>query len=187
MKLSLNTPAIFVCVLGLGLLMLGLGLDRHFGGVKLLQQVDSPGVFTLAIILAGPQLKWASWADILLIVPGYTLLFAGLLMWLRRRLGDRFRRSRVAVKCVLAAAALSDQYENLMVQIGLRQCGAYDPKVAGTPFLREPEAWIVTGMNAASWSKWVFLVATVVGIIGLWIASLMNRPSTPHTGANRTW
>lgn len=59
-KLSLNTPARSVCVLGLGLLMLGLGLDRHFGGVKLLQQVDSPGVFTLAIILAGPQLKWAS-------------------------------------------------------------------------------------------------------------------------------
>lgn len=161
---------------GLGITLIGLFLSQAFGGVADLQAATSPDEFGAVADEIGSGVRWASWVDILVIVPGYTLLLGGLLLLLART-GPSFVPSAKVGLRLLGAGVVFDQIENAALQVGL---GTVDLDQPGADEIVDPAGWLIAVLQGAYWLKWICLLSVVVIIVGL----VLRRRGQRQTEAN---
>ena len=153
---------------GLVLLIAGYALMEFWGGVLDLQSVT--GAETLASALDDPARNpvWASLADLLVFVPGYLLLFGGLLVLVAYRNPARSWRNRFASAGVglVASLALVDQVENVALQIALR---GLRPDRAEA----ETVASAVETLQVANLAKNALLIAVAAVLLGLAVPAVI--------------
>lgn len=166
-------------VLGLILSVIGLILMARWGGVEEIQGATSPEEFAKVAASVGNQLRLASWSDILVFVPGYTLLVGGILALFRGPEGTVSRGARVGMG-FLGAGVIIDQVENLMVQLGL---GRVDLDQPGPSEIVHPADWLLSVLQFAFVGKFVGLALAVVTILGLVVIAAKKRlgNSTPSS------
>ncbi|MDE0135592.1 hypothetical protein [Candidatus Poriferisodalis multihospitum] len=164
MRKRWSRPAV-VSAAGLLLAIVGLVVSNAWGGVDSIQAATSSEEFATLAHEQGNQVRWASWADIVLIVPGYGMFLGGLLAVLR---GDdpKPRSQRVAAvgRMVLVAAVVSDQTENAMLQLGM---GGVDLDGPVSDAAVDPSGWLIGVLQAAFWAKWVLLLGSVAAVVTL--------------------
>ena len=158
-------------VTGLLLTALGFTLFSIWGGLDELQRASTPAEFATAAE-HGNQVRWASWADILLFVPGYVLLLCGILAIFVRTASTPLAVRTAAIIGTVAAIAggLADEIENALVQLGLGtvDLGADNAVVA-------PRDGLITALNAATTAKYVFGIVAVAVVVGLAANALLAR------------
>ncbi len=161
-------------ILGLILSVIGLVLMAKWGGVEEIQGATSPEEFATVAASIGNQLRLASWSDILVFVPGYTLLVGGVLALFRDPDGAVRRSARIGMG-FLGAGVIIDQVENLMVQLGL---GRVDLDQPGPSQIVHPSDGLLSVLQIAFVGKFVGLALAIATILGLAVIAAKNRLST---------
>jgi len=146
----------------------------RWGGLNDLQNASDPQEFVDVALANGREVRWASWADIVLLVPGYVLFVAALLACFRRRAGTPpgVRRASLLGTWAVVAGGVTDEVENAIVQLGLRSVDftAVDPVDAG-----RPADGLITALNAATFSKLLFLFVAGVLLAALFVRAACLR------------
>ncbi len=98
-------------------MVVGYTLTHLWGDVLAIQLAGSPSEFVSLAEAVEGGMQRAFWADILILVPGYTLVFVGIF---------NLRRPRAARLCrwglrLALLGALLDQVQNVMILFGLAQ------------------------------------------------------------------
>jgi hypothetical protein len=153
---------------------LGLGLILLWGDVRDVQAASSSAEFIAATLNHDNSLRLASWADILILVPGYTLLVLGVLT--RIVSGDGVlscvRRGTAVGRVVIVAAALADQIENVLVRLAI---GNVDLTATDPTDVVEPGDSLISALHVTYLTKTALLGTTVVILLGLTVRSWWNR------------
>jgi len=159
---------------GAALSVIGLGLILLWGNVTDVQSASNPAEFIAATLNHDNSLRLASWADILVFVPGYTLLVLGLLARFVSRddVLSCVRRGTNVGRVVIVAAAIADQVENILVRLAI---GNVDLAAGGPSDIVDPSESLISALRAAYLTKTVLLVATVGILLGLTLRSRWNR------------
>lgn len=152
--------------LGLVLAVVGGVLIQVWGGVGDVQSASSAAEFSDAAHSHGNQLRSASWADILLFVPGYVLLGAGLFALFYRASGAaRWVRLTALVGVVaIVATALADETENFIVRAGL---GDVDLDVVGPSRTVSPSEGLINALQVAYYTKTGLLALSLLVLVVL--------------------
>ena len=155
-----------VIATGLVLSAVGFALFLRWRGLDELQTASDPTEFAAIAVAHGSDVRWASWADIGLFVPGYVLLLGGILAVFRRRSATpvRVRRASILGTWAAVAGGVADQVENTIVQLGLRavDLSASDPLNAG-----RPSDELITALHAATAGKFLFGALALLVVAGL--------------------
>ncbi len=159
---------------GAALSVVGLGLILLWGNVTDVQSASNPAEFIKATLNHDNSLRLASWADILVFVPGYTLLILGLLG--RIVSGDGVlscvRRGTAVGRVVIVAAAVADQVENVLVRLAI---GNVDLTAGGPSDVVDPSDSLISALHAAYLTKTALLGTTVFILVGLTVRAWWNR------------
>ncbi len=158
-------------LVGLVVSIVGFVTAALLGDLTSLQAATSPEEFAAVANESGNGVRWASWVDILVIVPGYTLLLGGLLLLLARADRSALNGSRLGLRA-LGGGILFDQIENLCVQLGLGTVNLDQP---GPDEVVNPADWLITMMQGAFWLKWLGILGAVAIIVVLGVRHLIRR------------
>lgn len=157
--------AIIMIVAGLLLAVIGMALILGWGNVTEVQRATSSEEFSEIAHRLGNDVRLASWADIILFVPGNALLLGGLLALYRSPLSSpaNQRLSSMGTKALLAEVVV-DQIENLALMTGL---GRVDLSGATPGDVVDPSGLIITVLRIANLTKWVLLLLVMAALLGL--------------------
>lgn len=158
-------------LVGLLVAVVGFVAAGLLGDLASLQAATSAEEFAAVANETGNGVRWASWVDILVIVPGYTLLLGGLLLLLTRTDRSALSVGRLGLRA-LGGGVLFDQIENLCVQLGLGTVNLDQP---GPDEVVNPADWLITLMQGAFWLKWLSLLGAIAIIVILGIRRLIRR------------
>ncbi len=159
---------------GAVLSVVGLGLILLWGNVTDVQSASNPAEFITATLNHDNNLRLASWADILVFVPGYTLLVLGVLT--RIVSGDGVlscvRRGAAVGRIVIVAGAVADQVENVLVRMAI---GNVDLTGTDPTDVVDPSDSLISALHITYLAKTALLGTTIVILIGLTARSRWNR------------
>lgn len=148
---------------GLALAAAGLILMGIWGDVTGLQRSSSAEEFASVASGLGNPIRRSGAADILLFVPGNTLLWLGLLgLYRSERTPLGSRRLAIMGSKVSLAAGVVDQVENLCLQLGL---GRVD--LESSDKVVAPAGWLIGLLRVSNLTKWVLLLGVLVALAGL--------------------
>lgn len=164
---------------GAVLSVVGLGLILLWGNVTDVQAASNPAEFITATLNHDNSLRLASWADILVFVPGYTLLVLGVLTRIVSGEGvlSCVRRGANVGRVVIVAAAIADQVENILVRLAI---GNVDLAADGPSDIVDPSESLISALRAAYLTKTILLGTTIVIVIGLTVRSWWNRKNAAN-------
>lgn len=159
---------------GAALMLTGALLFSWWGGLDELQTASDPEAFADAAVKHGNEVRWASWADIVLFVPGYVLLLGGVLALFRRRpdTPTAVRRASLLGTGAALAGGIADQVENAIVQLGLN---AVDLSAADPVDVGRPSDALMTALHAATAGKYLFGGAALLVVVGLSLHAAFHR------------
>lgn len=152
-------------VAGLGLCLLAVFLMQRLGNVIDLQQSTSSDQFAASAYEGGNSLRWSSLADAFLYVPGYVLLFIGLLGRYEHTVADWGRR-------LLIGGAVADQVENLTLQLGM---GRVNLDAGGSDGVVDPAGWLIGVLRISSMLKWLLLALMIIAVLAVVIRGSRAR------------
>lgn len=152
-------------VAGICLCLLAVYLMQQNGNVTSIQQATSAEAFAERAYEGGNGLRIASLVDALLYVPGYVLLFFGILGRYEHTVADWARK-------LLIGGAVADQIENISLQLGM---GRVDLDAGGTDGVVDPAGWLITVLRLSSTFKWLLLALTAVAVLAVVIRASRAR------------
>jgi len=166
----------YVTQIGVGAILfaVGLGLILAWGDVRDVQAASNPAEFIAATLNHDNNLRLASWADILVFVPGYTLLVLGVLTRIVSGEGvlSCVRRGAAVGRVVIVAGAVADQVENVLVRLAI---GNVDLTGIGPTDVVDPSDSLISALHVTYLTKTTLLGTTIVILIGLTARSRWNR------------
>lgn len=164
----------WVIALGVALMAAGFLLFAWWGGLEAVQTASDPAEFTAAALAGGDDVRWASWADIVLFVPGYVLVLVGVLATFRRHTitPTAARRASILGTWAVVAGGVADEVENTVVQLGLR---AIDLSASSVAEAGGPSEGLVSVLNAATAAKFLFGAVALLAVTGLFARAMYRR------------
>ncbi len=159
---------------GAVLSVVGLGLILLWGNDTDVQAASNPAEFITATLNHDNNLRLASWADILVFVPGYTVFFLGVLAWLVSGDGvlSCVRRGVAVGRVVVIATGIADQVENVLVRMAI---GNVDLTRTDPTGVIAPSNSLISALHIAYLTKTVLFGAMLVISGGLIVRSRWNR------------
>ncbi len=152
-------------VAGIGLCLLAVFLMQSNGNVLPLQQSTSPEQFAERAYEGGNGLRVSSLIDAFLYVPGYVLLFLGLL--------GRYEHTVAEwAKKFLIGGAVADQIENTTLQLAM---GRVDLDAGGTDGAVNPAGWLISVLRISSTLKWLLLALAIVAVFAVVVRASRDR------------
>lgn len=168
-----------LALIGLVMVIVGFAIDAALGSVAEIQAASSPEEFARIAHDQGNDLRWAGWIDIVIIVTGYVLMLASIFIRWRLPTATARQRQIATVGLVaLAIAAVADQCENLMVQLGI---GLVDLDAAPVGEMVDPADWIISLLQLSFGVKWLGLAVALLAVIACAALHLIGRRARATT------
>ncbi len=162
--LSRIPPRVNVLI-GLGLCFLAVFLMQQWGTLAGIQQASSAEQFATRAYDGGNSLRLSSLADAFLYVPGYVVLFLGLLARHEHTVADWATK-------LLIGGAVADQIENVSLQLAM---GTVDLDAAGTAGVVAPAGWLLAIIRMAGGFKFLCLALAIIGVFAVMVRASRAR------------
>lgn len=168
--MSRLSPRVLILA-GLGLCLLGLYLMQTTASVVIIQQSTSSAQFAQRAAEGGNGLRFSSLIDSIIYVPGYVLLFLGLVAKYDDPIATWVRR-------LLVTGAIADQIENVSLQLAL---GRADLDAGETI---DPAGWLIVVLRIASTLKWLLLALMMLALLAVVIKTSRERMDSIRTSSS---